>query len=892
MLTLGSTLAKYLILVAQINLGGMRTKFTCEQRQGEGSELQTHSSGIRSCFRKCDIFWVGKRKKDGSLDFIAKRLLVAFARDLYHDFYPYYQRVLTLLISLLSAKDADVLEWVFMALAYVFKFLWRCLVRNVNVVFDSLLPLLSSSRPQYVNNFAAESFAFVARKVKDKRGFLVLMLRTLETRPQSVSGCGSLLFEGLRGVSGQFHSSAELVLTLYLQSLGDPHVPTQTLYEVLTHVVDSMLAGIRRNKGGLFWKCALDTVSLFTQSCHEKDQCELARKALILTLQLILRAVTYKNGVFVEDPQCLVVQLVALLRLPHSTLPDSILAVVIEIGALLLQSEHVRLSQEHASLLTREILSVPSPSLLVQFVERVFHYSGFESLVLPHVLRHCRDSLATEDGLREGLCLLTKLVLVKAPLCSSGVDLESWERYTLDFDRIVNGSSERTFPEAVLDLLVSDSSVDLVERQHDYLHALLCLPHLKPLDEDRVAGLLKQVLEHILGLLRCCREDHSVVRSRESHEVAGTEMDVDVPSDEEQRNTNKRLLFVFSVALEVCAHMLESGPLLEVLELGVVEELLRNVRDMEFVHLLRTLDVLLTSLHLRDVGGVFQGDLFEKLFHELKVNLSSPYTDVRLVTLHIFSLFERSSTLVLKEWSMFGQCLAAESVLPTVQDYRDKLQQLQALNYETVASSLVRNPAYSQTSPVASAIYRFRVPSVPVGAEGYFGIGKVELEEVKSHLRGGRVENHLGKKNLSSPDRDSNLDLPVLSSRAQHDKRVPLRYLLGVLFVNFQLLWKPVTRLVVSYAHGLPSAEFWEVFQEQLSLAVQGVKTPVESPTPTSLGLKCDALNDVYTRLNYLDDKPDYVNYRILLWNAMMEFPEVCEQKNRNVVLLFLTYVQ
>nr|CAD7569581.1 unnamed protein product [Timema californicum] len=39
------------------------------------------------------------------------------------------------------------------------------------------------------------------------------------------------------------------------------------------------------------------------------------------------------------------------------------------------------------------------------------------------------------------------------------------------------------------------------------------------------------------------------------------------------------------------------------------------------------------------------------------------------------------------------------------------------------------------------------------------------------HLRGGSVENHLGKATLSSTDRDLNLDL-VLSSRAQHDKRV------------------------------------------------------------------------------------------------------------------------
>nr|CAD7397352.1 unnamed protein product [Timema poppensis] len=53
-----------------------------------------------------------------------------------------------------------------------------------------------------------------------------------------------------------------------------------------------------------------------------------------------------------------------------------------------------------------------------------------------------------------------------------------------------------------------------------------------------------------------------------------------------------------------------------------------------------------------------------------------------------------------------------------------------------------------------------------------YRIGKVELEEVNPHLRGGRVENHLGKTTPSSPDRDSNLDLPVLSSLAQDDKRV------------------------------------------------------------------------------------------------------------------------
>nr|CAD7452219.1 unnamed protein product [Timema tahoe] len=37
-------------------------------------------------------------------------------------------------------------------------------------------------------------------------------------------------------------------------------------------------------------------------------------------------------------------------------------------------------------------------------------------------------------------------------------------------------------------------------------------------------------------------------------------------------------------------------------------------------------------------------------------------------------------------------------------------------------------------------------------------------EEVNPHLRGERVENHLGKTTPSSPDQDSNLDLPVLNT--------------------------------------------------------------------------------------------------------------------------------
>nr|CAD7574316.1 unnamed protein product [Timema californicum] len=75
-------------------------------------------------------------------------------------------------------------------------------------------------------------------------------------------------------------------------------------------------------------------------------------------------------------------------------------------------------------------------------------------------------------------------------------------------------------------------------------------------------------------------------------------------------------------------------------------------------------------------------------------------------------------------------------------------------------------------SSVKNPMLKFELP--PHHEKTYEAQEKVELEEVNPHLRGGRVENHLGKTTPSSPDRDSNLDLPALSSRAQHDKRVPI----------------------------------------------------------------------------------------------------------------------
>nr|CAD7587970.1 unnamed protein product [Timema genevievae] len=63
-------------------------------------------------------------------------------------------------------------------------------------------------------------------------------------------------------------------------------------------------------------------------------------------------------------------------------------------------------------------------------------------------------------------------------------------------------------------------------------------------------------------------------------------------------------------------------------------------------------------------------------------------------------------------------------------------------------------------------------------------MGRLNLEEVNPHLRGGRVENHLGKTTPSSPDRDSNLDLPILGGLTQHDWRHHVDPAIGVYIID------------------------------------------------------------------------------------------------------------
>lgn len=132
-------------------------------------------------------------------------------------------------------------------------------------------------------------------------------------------------------------------------------------------------------------------------------------------------------------------------------------------------------------------------------------------------------------------------------------------------------------------------------------------------------------------------------------------------------------------------------------------------------------------------------------------------------------------------------------------------------------------------------------------------------------------------------------------------------FILGNFYVNFKLMWDPITSLVVSHAHGMESHKFWSIFSNQLTLAGERTKKgkdekKIASDSELLIRLGSRKINlcisDDEFVAEFMDslesqlDNPDHANFRCLLWKAMTYFADVCEARNRDISNLFLDFLQ
>uniref|UniRef100_A0A8D1FQR2 Small subunit processome component 20 homolog n=1 Tax=Sus scrofa TaxID=9823 RepID=A0A8D1FQR2_PIG len=135
-------------------------------------------------------------------------------------------------------------------------------------------------------------------------------------------------------------------------------------------------------------------------------------------------------------------------------------------------------------------------------------------------------------------------------------------------------------------------------------------------------------------------------------------------------------------------------------------------------------------------------------------------------------------------------------------------------------------------------------------------------------------------------------------------QEVPLRYLLGMLYVNFSALWDPVTELISSHAHEMENKQFWKVYYEHLERAATHAEKELQNDTgqeekaigdarweQTQEGHVGALYHEQFALKTNLQERLDHTNFRFLLWRALAKFPERVEPRSRELSPLFLRFI-
>ncbi|XP_023234617.1 small subunit processome component 20 homolog [Centruroides sculpturatus] len=710
-------------------------------------------------------------------------LVVALARDLQMDFYPFFPKIFSSVVKLLDTKSTEMIENVFVCLSYLFKFLWRYMVKDIENVFITYLPLLKDDQKEYIRNFAAESFAFLVRKVNDKEKFFIFMFHQLEENSKMVNGFAQLLFHVMKGVRKEFHSCMKPIFSILINCLGQgldnkEEIVWDEFLKIFTETLILMAKYTEQKNTVVIWNSFFEYIEkLLKYLSLNNERIEDVRNHLCRLISLFQTFICYRDGkliLSVDD-----VSKILLKILNQNIQINCMNDAAIQIAITLISHHYTKIP---GGILNKIICSIYSDNvsqdLIFNFTRNMFSYCLFEKDILPSLLTYCEQKLEIESIAEEQavLLILTEFLCTKLPSVFLEKEICSVASHTL----LVNSRPKNTFNNLVVKYL-SVSKVQLIKELPKVWSALICLPFVKNLNlESSIAFLL--TLADVLCKL--CLEENT--EERES------------------------LSFILCHCLNCLCKLQAGGIVCAVFSSRFFINLMKQ--NSKSINSLLLFDVFLTYVHKFD-KSVPLHELYE-VFEILLSNLMSPYHIVRFLTLKIFN--NLSLLGIIKETTVFKMCLDAESIPATFQEIRHKIQLLQKLKYDQM--------------------YKI-----------------------------------------------SNYD---------HYKQVPLYYLIGMLYINFKLLWQPVKELIASYV--VLGNAFWDVYIPHLT----SIYNLFEDTATVSLGNLFEDDDDlsklfhqkIMSSTSDLEN-PDHMNHRILLWQAMEHFINEAESRNRYLVTLLFYFI-
>lgn len=394
-----------------------------------------------------------------------------------------------------------------------------------------------------------------------------------------------LLFESMHGVCGQFHSCASETIHSLLESLQDKEL-REVLCNIMVELIKNMVLKIHPKNSEIYWITLIDFIKrkFHRNRTFDRDTNDSVNYLFLLcgiTIECSMGKFLNSYEYFIEN----------FIFLDIMKLSESVLYNYCRIAVLIFSSDYIILSQENVSRLVRKMMNLQSRSVFLYFVEHMDTYSGFETLILPHLLKDC-----LRDHLEESCFFtLTRIVLEKSPLCGSGVNLTNWKKYPINFGSPGANSEIVTIMER--HIAVRDIQRLLRDPGH-LLCSLICLPHV-------ATGINDNVKEKLTGLILLLCEAMASVQKEEI----------------------KITLYLIQNALEALVHLSDEEHLLQCFE-PLLTTLLPLAANLEYPSSLKALDLLLSSLG--NNKDVIQMQTLLRINDVLQDNFCSPYREVTI----------------------------------------------------------------------------------------------------------------------------------------------------------------------------------------------------------------------------------------------------------------------
>ncbi|KAI8301137.1 U3 small nucleolar RNA-associated protein 20 [Colletotrichum sp. SAR11_240] len=186
-------------------------------------------------------------------------LLTAFAHDIGTRFEKYYAKSLDLIIAIAARpQDADVIEWTFAALAFLFKYLSKLLVPDLRPTYDVMIPLLGKARhPPHIARFAAEALSFLIKKAAapaNRETALVAIVEHARNDLRSTvgdrqfqlyqDGLMTMFAEAIKGPGQTIHSTGPAIFITLMKAIPETEsdlTPTATWTDLVCGVLTSII---------------------------------------------------------------------------------------------------------------------------------------------------------------------------------------------------------------------------------------------------------------------------------------------------------------------------------------------------------------------------------------------------------------------------------------------------------------------------------------------------------------------------------------------------------------------------------------------------------------------------------------------------------------------------